>query len=87
MFGSRSHGQPDPAALFRRCRAALGLSAARMAAALFVGNLRTVQHWEGGDRAIPGPVWLALSYLLRDAGKEAVAREVEALLQAGRAAR
>ncbi len=41
----------------RSIRLALGKSQTEMAAALGVG-LRTMQHWELGERSIPGPAVL-----------------------------
>jgi len=46
----------------RSIRLALGKSRAEMAEALGVG-LRAMQHWEAGERAIPGPVVLLARYL------------------------
>jgi len=43
----------------RATREAMGLTQTELAAALETA-LRTVQHWEAGDRAIPGPVRVAL---------------------------
>lgn len=62
---------PAGAEIFRRCRAALGLTEAAMAAALYVSGGRTVRKWEAGDRAVPGPVWVALRFMLRAAPRAA----------------
>lgn len=48
---------------FRRAREHLGLSTAEMAQALEV-TVRAVQMWEHGDRAVPGPVRVALRFML-----------------------
>jgi DNA-binding transcriptional regulator YiaG len=56
------------AALFRDCRKALGFTGAAMARALRVHGGRTVRMWEAGDREVPGPVWVALGYMLRERG-------------------
>ncbi len=50
----------------REARQALGMSAAKLAEALRLGRGgdRTVRRWEAGDRAIPGPVEVAVAYLL-----------------------
>jgi DNA-binding transcriptional regulator YiaG len=48
---------------FRAARAALGLTQSELAAAL-ESKPRSVQHWEAGDRAIPGPVRVALRLML-----------------------
>ncbi len=53
------------AAELRSIRLALGKSQTEMADALGVG-LRTMQHWELGERAIPGPAVLLARYLLAD---------------------
>jgi transcriptional regulator with XRE-family HTH domain len=71
---------PDLSALFRTCRHALGLSAQGMAAALRVADGRTVRRWERGDRNIPGPAWIALQFLLRQAQQERLANEVDTAL-------
>jgi len=46
----------------RSAREAMGLTQTELAEALETA-LRTVQHWEAGDRAIPGPVRVALRLL------------------------
>ncbi len=35
-----------------------------------------MRKWEAGDRRVPGPVWVALRYMLEEAG----ARDLEAEL-------
>lgn len=57
----------DHTALFRECRTALGFTQAALAAELLVGA-RAVRYWEGGDRQIPGPVWVALILMLEKHG-------------------
>jgi len=47
------------AAEFHAARAMLEMTQAQMAAAL-ESDLRTIQRWEAGDRAVPGPVRVAL---------------------------
>jgi len=54
---------------FKAARHALGLSAEGMAKALQVASGRTVRRWEAGDRDIPGPVKIALRYMLEGDGK------------------
>lgn len=51
----------------KSARHALGLSAEGMARALQVSSGRTVRRWEAGDRDIPGPVKVALRYMLGEA--------------------
>lgn len=48
---------------FRAAREHLGLSTAEMARLLEV-TVRAVQMWEHGDRAVPGPVRVALRFML-----------------------
>jgi DNA-binding transcriptional regulator YiaG len=69
--------RPPGAALLRRCRAALGLSAAALAAELHLNDGRTVRYWEAGRR-VPGPVWVALGYMLRARGEHGLAAEIAA---------
>lgn len=49
---------------FAAARAALGMTQAQLAAAL-ESDLRTVRRWEAGERAIPGPVRVALRCIAR----------------------
>ena len=49
---------------FRHTREAMGLSLEDMARALEVTK-RAVQFWETGDRAVPGPVRVALRLMSR----------------------
>lgn len=48
----------------RAARHALGLSAAGLARIVRVQGSRTVQKWEAGDRAIPGPVAVLVEALM-----------------------
>jgi transcriptional regulator with XRE-family HTH domain len=50
----------------KAARAQLGLSQARLSAALGLAKngLRTIRRYELGERQIPGPVALAIKYLL-----------------------
>lgn len=59
----------------KEARQALGLSASQLADALSDPDPdgkevhpRTVQRWESGAQAIPGPVVVAVRFMLRDAG-------------------
>ena len=80
--------EPGPAGaeIFRRCREALGLSQAEIAAALNVSGGRTVRKWETGERAIPGPAWVALRYMLREHRQRELADAVEEVLRWRKAA-
>lgn len=62
---------------FRRCRHALGLLVAGMAQTLRIADGRTIRRWETGERDVPGPVWVALGFLLRRAGERALAAELD----------
>ncbi|HTV89588.1 MAG TPA: hypothetical protein VME41_11285 [Stellaceae bacterium] len=68
--------------LFRRCRAALGLSAQGMARLLRVSGYRTVQRWEAGDRDVPGPAWVALRYMLSGHGHAELVAAIDSALAA-----
>lgn len=48
---------------FRSARRKLGLSASKLAAAID-STLRTVQRWESGEVAIPGPVGVLMELLI-----------------------
>ena len=48
---------------FRGLRLAAGLSTARAAAEALESDVRTVQRWEAGHRAVPGPARVALRLL------------------------
>lgn len=73
---------PEAARIFRNCRGALGLSAAGLAACLHSGRGgRMIRYWESGDCAIPGPVWVALRFILRDAGEAELAAAIDDLLR------
>ena len=72
---------PAGAEIFRRCRDALRLSQAEIAAALHVSGGRTVRRWELGERPIPGPVWVALRYMMREHRERELAGAVEEVLR------
>jgi DNA-binding transcriptional regulator YiaG len=72
---------PAGAEIFRRCRNALALSESAMAAALHVSGGRTVRKWEAGDRAVPGPAWVALRFMLRAARRRDLAAAVDEVLR------
>jgi DNA-binding transcriptional regulator YiaG len=61
------------AALFHRCRKALGLSQAEMARVLLIAQDRTIRRWEQSEQAVSGPAWVALEGILRGDGKAALA--------------
>ena len=50
---------------FKSARQTLGLSSKGMARALQVESGRTIRRWEAGDREIPGPAIVALTFMLR----------------------
>lgn len=56
------------AATLREMRQALGLTQSQMAQALRVTK-RAIQFWEAGDREIPGPVFVALEFMLGATGR------------------
>ena len=64
------------AALFHRCRKARGLSLSEMARALLIASDRNPRRWEDGTRPISGPAWVALEYMMREAGEIALADQV-----------
>jgi DNA-binding transcriptional regulator YiaG len=45
---------------FKAARLAAGLATQKAAADALESDLRTVRRWENGERAIPGPVRVAL---------------------------
>jgi DNA-binding transcriptional regulator YiaG len=74
------------AALFRRCRKALGLSLNEMARALLIASDRNPRRWEDGTRPISGPAWVALEYMLRETGELDLADQVAEVVQQRRIA-
>jgi DNA-binding transcriptional regulator YiaG len=74
------------AALFRRCRKALGLSLPAMARALLIASDRNPRRWEDGTRPVSGPAWVALEYMLREAGEGALADQVAEVVEQRRIA-
>jgi transcriptional regulator with XRE-family HTH domain len=48
---------------FRTIRQQAGLSQARLAALLRLGDGRTIRRYEGGERTIPGPVSLLMEMI------------------------
>jgi transcriptional regulator with XRE-family HTH domain len=67
--------------LLAQCRRDLGLTQNEFARALGAGAARTVRMWESGDRGIPGPVWVALRYMLLETGRHADrARSIDAIV-------
>jgi hypothetical protein len=69
------------AALFRRCRRALGLSLNEMAVALLVAGDRNIRRWEDGHHPVSGPALVALAYMLREAGETALAQQVAGVVK------
>jgi DNA-binding transcriptional regulator YiaG len=64
------------AALFHRCRRALGLSQPAIARALLIASDRTIRRWEQAELTVAGPAWVALEYLLREGDEIALADKV-----------
>lgn len=69
------------AALFHRCRKALGLSQAEMARVLLIAQDRTIRRWEQSEQAISGPAWVALETMLRGAGQMVLADRATAVIE------
>ena len=69
------------AALFHRCRRALGLSQPAIARALLIAQDRTIRRWEQSEQAISGPAWVALEAKLRDKGETALADRVTEVIE------
>jgi DNA-binding transcriptional regulator YiaG len=53
----------------KRVRRKLGWTTKHMAEQLRISDGRTVRRWEAGDRAIPGPVEVALEFFVAAAKK------------------
>ena len=64
-------------ALFKVCRRALKLSVRGMQATLCIADERTVRRIEHGDIDVLGQTWVALGFLLREAGINDLAERVE----------
>ena len=69
------------AALFHRCRKALGLSTGEMARALLVAGDRNIRRWEDGHHPVSGPAWVALEHLLRNHGETILADRVAEVVE------
>jgi hypothetical protein len=69
------------AALFHRCRKALGLSPSKIARALLIASDRTVRRWEQNELAVAGPAWVALEYLLRESAHLVLADKVAEVIR------
>jgi DNA-binding transcriptional regulator YiaG len=74
------------ATLFRRCRQALGLSLPAIARQLLIASDRNPRRWEDGTRPASGPAWVALEYMLREAGEIALAEQVAEVVEQRRIA-
>ena len=59
-----------------RCRKALRLTLPALARALLIAGDRNLRRWEVGTRPVSGPAWVALEYMLREAGEIALAEQV-----------
>ena len=57
-----------------------------MARALLIASDRNPRRWEDGTRPISGPAWVALEYMLREAGEIVLADQVAAVVQRRRIA-
>jgi DNA-binding transcriptional regulator YiaG len=69
------------AALFHRCRRALGLSQPAIARALLIASDRTIRRWEQDELTVAGPAWVALEGILRGEGKAALADRVAEVIE------
>jgi transcriptional regulator with XRE-family HTH domain len=69
------------AALFHRCRKALGLSQSEIARALLIASDRTVRRWEQNELTVAGPAWVALEYLLRERAHLVLADKVAEVIR------
>jgi DNA-binding transcriptional regulator YiaG len=69
------------AALFHRCRKALGLSQPEMARALLIAQDRTIRRWEQSEQAISGPAWVAIEGMLRREGDMTLADRVAEVIE------
>ena len=69
------------AALFHRCRKALGLSQPAIARALLIASDRTIRRWEQDELAVAGPAWVALEYLLRESAHLVLADKVAEVIR------
>jgi len=69
------------AALFRRCRKALGLSQPTIARAMLIASDRTVRRWEQSELTVAGLAWVALEYLLRESNQFVLADKVAEVVQ------
>jgi DNA-binding transcriptional regulator YiaG len=69
------------AALFHRCRKALGLSQPAIARELLIANDRTIRRWEQDELTVAGPAWVALEHLLKEGDERALADKVAQVVQ------
>jgi DNA-binding transcriptional regulator YiaG len=69
------------AALFHRCRKALGLSQPAIARALLIAQDRTIRRWEQGEQAISGPAWVVLEAMLRGNGNAVLADRIATVIE------
>jgi DNA-binding transcriptional regulator YiaG len=69
------------AALFHRCRKALGLSQPAMARALLIASDRTIRRWGQNELAVAGPAWVALEMMLRGKGEVTLADRVATIIE------
>ena len=69
------------AALFQRCRKALGLSQPAIARALLIASDRTIRRWEQDELTVAGAAWVALQYLLRESAHLVLADKVAEVIR------
>jgi DNA-binding transcriptional regulator YiaG len=69
------------AALFRRCRKALGLSQPAMARALLIASDRTIRRWEQNELTVAGPARVALEAMLRGNGNAVLADRIATVIE------
>jgi DNA-binding transcriptional regulator YiaG len=75
------------AALFHRCRKALGLSQPAIARALLIAQDRTIRRWEQSELTVSGPAWVVLEGMLRSKGEMALADRVTSVIEQRRTGR
>ena len=63
-----------------------GFSLNEMARALLIASDRNPRRWEDGTRPISGPAWVALEYMMREAGEISLADRVAEVVERRRIA-
>ena len=54
--------------------------------ALLIASDRNPRRWEDSTRPVSGPAWVALEYMLREAGESALAEQVAEIVEQRRIA-